>query len=429
VRARALLTYLVGLVTVAACDSGGDEVTPPSTFAAEDAFARRVTGRVLRGSEPVEGALVQVDPSPGFLTDAQLDTHPLARSTATDAAGRFRVQFAPLRYDLYSRHDRDVLVVRDVTARGFDLQLGDDLPVRGYEARIVPSTSRPPAPGNALAFFVSGGEARTIRPATTASDGSLEIVFRRFETTIKLHVLEYVADLGIASAVAQGSSDVLVRAGAVASTIVPLTPVDESAEMTFETAAPAGYVVAPIDVVVDFGLRSSASVVARVMPGTPVKLKLLPGRYFARARATGDGASSDSGLVGFDPKGGRATLLLPPPLSVEAPIDDALPPPTALPTLDVGGALAARISEGMVEHVLQPADPSQRDGATVRIATTSRVATFPDVTRLGLVRPTGRYLWTMEHFPALASTDKLSGEDGRAFTRSSRSVSRVLLLR
>ena len=41
------------------------------------------------------------------------------------------------------------------------------------------------------------------------------------------------------------------------------------------------------------------------------------------------------------------------------------------------------------------------------------MTTLPDVGRLGLPRPTGRYLWTLEHYPMLPHIDNLSGDDGQ----------------
>jgi hypothetical protein len=168
------------------------------------------------------------------------------------------------------------------------------------------------------------------------------------------------------------------------------------------------------------------------MPGASLEISVVPfARYAVRATATHDGATSQSGRVFFDAYADKiVTLPLPPPVSSEAPIDDEAPPPSAgktpsPSTLAPNGVFSARIVEGVIEHVLVPASG---DGVAIHVATSSRTTALPDVTRVGLTRPTGRYAWTMEHFPKLAHIDLLSGEDGRVTPASWKSAPRIIVI-
>jgi hypothetical protein len=50
----------------------------------------------------------------------------------------------------------------------------------------------------------------------------------------------------------------------------------------------------------------------------------------------------------------------------------------------------------------------------------------PPTTRFGLASLTGRYVWTVEHFPDYARIDQFSGEDARVFAHSWKSAPRLL---
>jgi hypothetical protein len=65
----------------------------------------------------------------------------------------------------------------------------------------------------------------------------------------------------------------------------------------------------------------------------------------------------------------------------------------------------------------------------VRIATTDRATTLPDVTRVGLPQPAGRYTWTLEHFPTLVHIERFSGVDARVVPPSWTSAPRVIDVR
>jgi hypothetical protein len=420
----------------AACDSG-EEVTPESTFPAEVPESRNLVGRVLAGTEPVAGALVRVDVSPGFASDAKLNasTDPattglLTRTDTTNAGGSYRFGFAPISRDLSIRAGSELLVYRALSVRAFDVSLGVEATPSGYMAGVVPSTDPPTKPGNAVAYFVSGPDARTL----SGGSGTREVRFRRFESTVTLHAVEYVASLGLAAAVAEGHVDVLVRDGVLVTPVVPMTLVPTTLKVTFDATPPPGFTLEPLEVLIDLGLRTSAAPVTRIAPGVPLDLAIVTGaRYTVRAHATqADGQVSDSGRFLFNAYLGKIPLTLPGPISAEAPIDDdaiatGKASNTVGPTpLDVGGELSARLGEGVVEHVLTPASG---EGTVIRVVTSSRTTVVPDATTLGLPAPKGRYLWTFQHFPTFPRPDFLAGEDGRISAPTWTSTARVLVLR
>lgn len=425
-RSGALIGLVLGACCVAACDSGEDP-KPVSTFNPEEPLARQLSGRVLDGTEPVEGALVRIEASSDLASDLFLAaTSELPRTASTDAAGLYRVRFAPFIYDLSVRSDRELLVIREAQTRYVEPQLGADGPITGFKARAAPTTLPPPEPGNAVAYFVSGPDARTL----TGDAGELELTFRRFDTTITLHALEYVARDGLAHVVREGRAEIPVKSGSSTAPTITMLDTNEKATFSFVAVPPAGYTLGPIEIEVDLGLRTSAALVARVAPNAPFEITRVPGAtYTVRARATLEGAVSDTGRRAFDPAVETTTLKLPAPIAVEAPIDDDASPSgfdTLRPVLlEAGGLLAARFTEGVVEHALVPVEG---DAAVIRVATSNRTTTLPDVTRMGLPPAAGRYTWTVQHFPDPAHAEYVSGADARVVLSSWTSTPKVIVL-
>jgi hypothetical protein len=432
----ALAFVASSLFALVACDSG-EAPKPVSIFPDEFANQRQLVGHVRAGTEPVAGALVRVDPSPGFTVAAALvaaaDTDPrFAWTTTTDAAGSFRFELGPTVYDLSLAHERDLYVFHELLTRAFDPPFAVEAPVSGFRARVLPTTSPPPRAGNATVFFVSGDEARTIAPAT-GSSGAFDATFRHFDSTITLHAVEYVAALGPAAAVAEGKLDVRVRDGVVVTPMVTMTVVTTKGAATFQATPPPGYVLAALELEMDFGLRTSAAPLPlpRIAPGDVLNLAVATGaRYFVRARATKDGAVSDSGRYLVNPFD-KNPLVLPPPISSEAPIDDQAIPmgegtTTAPTTLSLGGPLAARLTAGIVEHALIPESGT---GTIIHVVTGERTTMLPDAAALGLPPPAGRYLWTIQSFPTVLFTDHLGGEDGRVTPPSWTSAPRLIVVK
>lgn len=422
-----------------ACDSSEDP-KPGSTFSDLDPTSRDLVGHVHAGTELVAGAFVRIDSSAGFAASpfllAASDTNPrFARTGVTDTGGFYRFEFAPAVYDLSIAHGRDLYVFHGVLTRAFDPVLAVEPPITGFKARVLPTTNPPPAAGNATVFFVSGNDARTIAPIPGTS-GALDTVFRRFDSTITLHAIEYVAARGPAAAVAEGKLDVRVRDGVVVGPVLAMTPITAIAAATFDVTPPAGHALAPLELEMDLGLRTSAVPLplTHAIPGAILNFAVATdARYYVRARATQGGAVSDSGRFRVNPFD-KNTLVLPSPVSTEAPFDDQAIPMipmgegttmTAPAVLALGGPLSARLTKGIVEHALLAESGS---GTSVHVATPERTTSLPDAAALGLAPPSGRYLWTVQSFPTLAFTDRLGGEEGRVIPPSWRSAPRVIVV-
>jgi hypothetical protein len=430
------LAFAASSVALVACDSA-EEQTPASTFPDPAQNAWQLIGHVRAGTEPVEGALARVDPSPGFPADPQLlaagDNDPrFARTTVSDAAGGYRCQFSPFVYDLSLAHDRDLYVFHDLVPRAFDPPFAVEAPITGFKARVLPTTNPPARAGNATVYFVSGDDARTIVPVT-GSSGALDATFRHFDSAITLHAVEYVVASGPAAAVAEGKLDVRVRDGIVVTPVIAMTPIVATAAAIFEATPPPGYVLEPLAMEMDLGLRTSAvPLLTHIVLGQVLNFGVATdARYFVRARATKGDAVSDSGRYRVNPFD-KNPLVLPPPVSSEAPIDDEAIPmgegtTTSAPAeIAVGGTLAARLTTGILEHALTPESGT---GTIIHVVTGERTTTLPDAGALGLAPPTGRYLWTVQSFPTLLFTDRLSGEDGRVTPPSWKSAPRVIVVR
>ena len=410
----ALLSSLAA-VHVGGCDSSESKGATSDGGGPEDPVARQIQGRVLLGTEPAANAIVDVVPSFGLSLEVRLpdagDPNRAVDLTTTDLDGHYQLLNGAFLYDLSVRKDREVVVFRGLARRNFDPSLGRDAELRGFTSRISAATDPPPAPGNAIAFLVGGADAR----ALSGDQGSLLATFRRFDTAITLRAIEYVASSGLAAAVRAGKVDVLVHDGGAATAVVPtaLASAEHAIEVRFIAAAPAGFALSMVDVMMDFGLRTAARPVASVAAGTPLRIAVVAdARYFARVRALHAGVVSDSGFQPFDPNPAKAVVVL------------TLPPPIADAKFERGNFSAMPVpSKGVVEHVLTPASAA---GISLRLATAAGITALPDLTRLGLTRMTGRYSWSVQHFPALEHIEDLGGEDGRLFTPVSTTAPRPI---
>jgi len=416
----------LSLAVYAGCDGGGDAPDPVSVFATEDRYARKIEGRALRGTEVVVGANVRIDPVGDSAASARLEAgREPGWQTSTDLGGRYRIPNGPLFYDLSIRKDREVVVFRSLGNRFFEPSLGADVPPRGFTAQVAPSTSPPVASGNAVAYFVSGVEARTV-----SRDGSsLVATFRNFNSRVSLHAVEYVTSEGLASARRWGFADIRVTDGGGASAVVytnviPLTAdggagdkTGDTTELTIDAVPPPGFTVSSIELVMDLGLRTSAQTIAQPTNGVPFRLDIVrSARYFVRAVARQGDAISDSGLQSLNPFVARKIVLLP--RVVKESAFDASTGFTAVaddticeitPTFGTDKPACRAV----VEHVLVPASAA---GTSLRVLTTDRVTALPDVTSLGVPAPRGKYAWTVLQYPTLQRVDGLSGEDARAVT-------------
>lgn len=416
----------------AGCNSGGDAPEPKSFFVTEDPYARQIEGRVLRGTEVVPGANVRIEPASDFAAYERLDAAGLAGwQTSTDLGGKYHITNGPFFYDLSIRKDREVVVFRGLANRYFEPPLGADAPLRGFTAHIAASTTPPVAAGNAVAYFVSGAQARTV----TADGSSLVATFRSFNSQVRLYAVEYVASAGLTAAVRSGFADVSLTDGggisAEVSTKAQAFVTDggqnEAPELTIDAVAPPGFTVSSIDLVMDFGLRTSGQTIAHLANRVLFHLEgVRDARYFVRATAKQGESISDSGLQYLDLSISKTTVLLP--RAVKESSFDAATGFTAVadnticeitPTFGTDKPACRSV----VEHVLVPASAT---GTSLRLLTTDRVTALPDVTSLGVPAVRGRYTWTVLQYPTQSRVDGISGEDVRVVVPFSTTAPRVI---
>lgn len=405
---------LVLLSLALACDSSGEKKRTSSRFPDEDPFARQIFGRVSRGADVVQDATVLLSPAQGYPTgEASLGDGNATLLANTDRNGLFRFVQAPSIYDLSVYKDREVVAFLGLLNRFLDLPISADGPVQGFTASVIATTDPPPAAGNAIAFFVTGSDARAI-----SGDASPYVVtFRQFESRLTLIAVEYVRSEGLAAAVREGQVDIRATSGGRFAATVATTELRQETtnEVSFAVQAPDGFALQPFDVIMDFGVRTAALSLGRLPPQKALKLtpaQFPPARYIVRATATNGEAILSSAFLQFDP---FATV----------PIPISLPTLAGETSFD-GATFSASGTTGVVEHVLTPLSPN---GLALRMITTNRMVSVPDVTRLGLPHPAGSYTWTVQHFPTLARTDFLANSDMRLFTPVATTAPRTIELR
>jgi len=418
VRTRAFFSFVLlasWALAFGACDNSGPKDREQSRFVQEDPASRQVEGRVLRGTETVAGAIVQLEPTPGFLRDEILrdasDGKVTGYVTSSDPGGKYRVLNGPFFYDLSIRKDRDVSVFRSVASRFFEPSIGTSAPPRGFTATVVAATNPPAAASNAVTYFVSGPFART----NSGEAGALVVTFNQFDAFITLHAVEYDAKIGLAAPRRYGHLDIHVTSGGATSAVVTTDAIDAriAGDLRFYPEPPAGFALSMLEVTMDFGVRSTAKVIAQVAAGSPFHLGVaLGGNYGVRATATRDGAVSDSGLVGFNPF--STTVGLP------------MPPPVTDASFNATNGFTAVAKQGIVEHVLVPASAAS---PALRIVTADLETAVPDLSRVGLPRPAGAYTWTIQSCPTLPRAESLSGETSRQSVPFATTAPRAIELR
>ncbi|MBS2020659.1 MAG: hypothetical protein JST00_47840 [Deltaproteobacteria bacterium] len=406
-------SFLFAIFLLVACDSPSDPVGASNApFLEEGDGERRIAGRAFAGTEAVERIAVRMDPSGVYETDARLAaTKDPSWSSFTTPGGSYGFYNAPLRYDLTFTRGAEVIVFRDLAFRYLELSIGESAPAQVFRARTRLVAQPAPKPGNAVAYFVAGGEVTGFRP--DAATAEAEIDLRQFTTTTTVFAVEYDATKGIGFASAWGRSDLSLSANAVVDANLNLVPLTDSpTPLVIDTKVPAGFTVDAIDVVLDFGALQSARVIAKIPSGGSVTYTPIPfARPLARAKATrADGAVSFSPAAFVDPKAGRLELELPDaPSFVDAPA-------SATATVLARG-------EGVHEHLLVPASGQ---GTSIRVVAAQGVVTLPDVTRSGLPAPRGKYLWSVTRWPDLVLPDNLAGREVRALSANAKTPPRPI---
>ena len=390
---------------------GRRSACPSSVFNPEDARSREIAGVVRRGEDVVPGAIVLVDPSPGFTGVKSTTT----LSTITDAVGFFGgLRSVALRYDLSVKLGEDLLFYRSDANRYFEPSLeGPRTFSRVHTSRVDLRLDRAIPDGRSVAFFANGEGVLTV-----SGDGasSLSVLHQEYTNPAAIHVVEYETSGGFEKATAYGKADVVLDPGGVRLARVVLEPVTTFTEPAFSVSAPPGAADATIEIRLFFS-RTSDALVATVPPGAPRKIPVIPNAsYTYRAGATVDGATVHSGDAFFDPSRPVTEIELPAPPIVASPAEGEVR--GAGETLLVDG-------KGVFEHVLVP----EGGGRTMRIITRQRDAALPDPTSLGAAPASGPHSWTVRSFPTVRFAEELSGLDVRRHHPMGVSRSRSIVLR
>ena len=382
-----------------------------SRFQPQDEYAREVAGRVRLGTELARGAIVHIDVAPGLADDARWNGGDLATVTTNDF-GLYRFTNAPLFYDLTIRSGLDVLVMRDLGQRYVEPPLDAQGAAPAFTAHVDLVADPPPADGQKVAFFVSGDDAVDVSGRIASG---LDVLVRGFSSPITLHVVAYDAQRSLTAAIAYGKVDVRVQANAPTPAHVTLAPITTFAQFVVAPKADPGVVETGSELAMDFGVRTSARPITTVGPGRQVVLAAVPGaRYLMRTHGANGAALSDSGLYAVDTTQSRIVPTLPAPPTLEAPSPGAL----ADPALVASGS-------GVLEHVLVPDD---RNAPTLHIVTRERAVVVPDLSHVGLAKPTGKHTWTVRSWPSLKTEDEVSGADVRTTIPSALSEPRAVVL-
>lgn len=388
---------------------------PTSEFLSEDIWSREVYGRVRRGEELVEGALVQVDRTSGGGPSAP----PLPLTTVTDKVGYFSgLRAAPLRYDISARMDDDVIVYRGVGGRYFEpsIDVSARTFARAFTAGVDIAFDRPTPPDHSIAYFASGDE---IFAVNGDAEHGLSVLLGKYTKPATLHAVEYETAGGLQKATAYAKADVVVDAGERRFARFAWAPITRFVSTKFIVKAPPGFVVEPVDVLAGVTPTSDARLVS-VPNNTALPYPVIPNMYYSfHARATrADGAVTDSGesVLNID---------LP---EVEASLEASLPTsisPAEGETRGPGDVFVASGEKGVFEHLLV----SQTSGPTVRMVTRSTDTILPDVTALGAAAAAGPYTWTVRAFPTAKVIEDLSGLRPRRYRPMTVSAPRTITLR
>lgn len=396
---RSALLVAIGAVLamgVSACDSYGPGA-PYAEFVNDDEpLARQIAGRIHRGPALAEGVVVRRNASP---TTDEAKTFIAGEAVVTDAFGFYQFPQAPGRYDLSIRKDHEIVVYRDLLFRYVEPSFPDDAAPRAWSAELALTVEPPPAAGRQLSFFASGQDVASV---TGDRASGLRLAIRQFSLPgVKgsppptLHVVEHPAGKSVAAATAYGKVELVVSAGKVTPATVRLEPVAPATSAgVIDVEAPAGFVAPEVEVTMHFGIRSQAHVVGRIAAGGSLAVAKVPNAiYVVHARASREGALSDSGLIGWDPWASRSVLELPEPPALEG---------------AEAGVFTAR-GTGPREHAFT----STTGADVVRVVTGARAVAASELARVAAAPPPGKYTWRVRHWPALSIPESLGGPDAR----------------
>jgi hypothetical protein len=338
-----------------------------------------------------------------------------------DDQGVYRFVTAPFRYDMTILHGSDVVVLRDFFGRNPWPQIGGTEPPKGFVVNVSPTLEPPLPSGMAASFFASGDDVATLSGDLASG---LLLGIRHFATaaveggdsTAILYAVIYPEGGSLANATAYGRVPLFVQADRDAVVTLPITQFSESmgvANVAFEVSAPPGFLVEPIQISVDFGVRTISIPVVTLAQDEQLHIALIPSaRWMAQATATSAtnaAVVTRSGLIAFDTSYPLTQITLPPP---------------PVPISFANGVLEGD-GVGMREHLVEPLDGQ---GQTLRILTLDRSSPLADPTLFQLPAPAGRYRWTMTNWPFVKQMEAMGGPDGRINSPSATAAPREIVV-
>lgn len=368
-RPEALLAVLA-FALAAACDGNGAS----STFPVSLPIASSVEGAVFFGPAPAEGVLVKLG----------------AESRLTDAAGAFRFDGVPARYDLVVEEEPGAFVVLPGLSQRIVNVPIQRAPKRGDWTSMVRVTLEAPvAAGHGTSVLMSG---LGVRDVTGPLDRLTVRYGPEFITPARVHVVETPGGDLPGRFLAYGDAAVTLSGGAEIPTRVRLEPVRETREVDLAATMPAGYALEAVRVSYDLGggLTRRPLLAAFAVPAR-VTLPRIPGFFTARITMRLGDAIADSGvtLIGDGP---RTDLF------VHAPA--ALARPEAGAEVTLGTAFEVSREGGVVEHELSPVSGG---GPRVRVVTDQAAVEIP-WRALGVTPKVGAsYTWRVRRLASVAS--------------------------
>jgi hypothetical protein len=380
-----------------------------SVFKVDNVRYLEVSGVVRRGEGAVSGAVVRVEP---FDPGAGLRPGAIA---VTNEAGQYGpIPFAPYRYSVSARLDRDVIAIHDLGYRHFEPTIEADASFgRTWSWPLDVRLVRPIAPDHALAFFVSGDDTYGVRGDL---DAGLTVAARDFTGRFTLHAIEYVRGSDLSSATAYGRVEGSGTASGPAFVPLDLVPLDPKsfADVNLRPIAPAGFTAGDIEIIVAYSLTSYGPLTTLV-PGVTKRFPFLPSTYHIAYRAVArapSGATTASGVAAFDPFAKDVRIELPKSVhEVVSPSDGSMSGSDG--SLVVSGS-------GVLEHVLEG------EGRTIRMIGRGGAMRLPDLAALGAEPPKGRYTWRVRSYPKVSFPENLSGANGRRFQPVATSAPRAI---
>lgn len=449
--ARRELLSLTLLLALAGCDRSGsvDEcraasklstpgasagLCPESVFEIKDTTYRHLTGKLYAGENVVPDAIVRMEPSAGWRGDLATSA-----TVTTDLGGAYAMRVeAPLHYDLTTVVGGSVLAARSLRFRyfeptvdvpfpafsqgaPFDLSAKVDTAFRSHLDVIVET---PLAGGQKLAFFAAGANAISVHGDV---EQGLTLVGTSFQTAATIYAVAYDGAGDLATATSFARADVQATSGQKELVRLAFAPITRSQDITLDAKLPTGFAVSSVDLIVSFS-RTSRGYLTTLVPGVKKRVPNfvdVEGEYIAYrvlARAE-DGRQLDSGIVGFAGPSNEGDVPLTADLStLAAPVQLA---PITNTVIGVEATLEAS-GTGTLEHTLTPDGGT---GPTLHIITAPGTTSLPSFAALGVVPPTGAYVWTIKAYPRSTTTEQLGGRDGRRYQPTVSAPARSIVFR